>query len=110
MAETDQTTKVEITGTADTSTQPANGDQDDEGAKYLYHKNATVPQLLLAIWKRFLELIIKLLGLKGLILVLDVYLIIDGKVPAWTFLVVAGIVLGGRMGENLIDKVIGNNK
>ena len=110
MVKENQTTKIEVSGIADTSTQPSNGNGDDEGAKYLYHKNATVPQLLLAIWKRFLELIIKLLGLKGLILVLDVYLIIDGKVPAWTFLVVAGIVLGGRMSENLIDKVIGNNK
>ena len=57
-----------------------------------------------SIGKRFLELAVKLIGVKGFCLALTTGLLIWGKVDMWIYLAVVGVVVGGKLGEKLIEK------
>jgi len=67
-------------------------------------ENRTAKELWVSIWKRFLELAIKLVSLKGFCLAEATALLILGYIDQWAFLAVVGVVLGGKAAEKLVNK------
>ena len=52
--------------------------------------------LLVSIPKRFLEVIVKFLSVKGVIFVIGTWLYLTGTLPTWGWLCIAGVVIFGR--------------
>ena len=61
-------------------------------------------ELWASIWKRFLELAVKLVSVKGFCLAEITALLILGIVPWQALLLIMGAIIGGKIGEKLIDK------
>ena len=59
----------------------------------------TAKELWVSIWKRFLELAVKLVSMKGLCLAEATTLLILGYVDSWFLLSVMGVVLGVKFAE-----------
>jgi hypothetical protein len=80
-------------------------DADDAQVKALT-KDATVKKLLSGVFKRFLELLIKLIGGKGIVLIVTTYLFLVDRVPLWAWLVAVVLFIGGRYADKLLDKLV----
>jgi hypothetical protein len=97
----DQDTTI-VTPSNDVTTE----DTDEAQVKALT-KDTSVKNLLASVVKRFLELLIKLIGGKGIVLVVSTYLFLTtDKVPLWAWLVAVVLFIGGRYADKLIEKIV----
>jgi len=103
---TTSTTSVTATAT-ETTTVPVVEETDlDEQDIETYTKDKSFKSLLLAIPKRILELIIKVIGGKGAVLAIGTYLFMyTEKIPLWAWLLLVVIFIGGRYADKLIDRL-----
>ena len=83
-------------------------DPDDKDASDLItaaHNSAK--ELGIGIWKRFLELMIKLMGIKGLFFAVCTYLFLaTDKVPLWLWATSGVMMIGGTYADLFIDKIV----
>jgi hypothetical protein len=70
-------------------------------------KDESFLELLKSIPKRFLELVVKLLSMKGVVLFLTVWMLALEVIQSWGFLAVVGMVLFDRAFLKYMDKVKG---
>ena len=61
-------------------------------------------ELWASIWKRFLELAIKLVSVKGFCLALATAALCFKFIDGWMWLAVVGLVVGGKLGEKLVGR------
>ena len=80
-------------------TSSGNGD-----IKKFLTETRTAKELWVSIWKRFLETLIKLMSVKGCCLAEATALLILGLIPWQALVVVMGAIIGGKIGEQLINK------
>jgi hypothetical protein len=105
---TTSTTSV-TASVSETSTVPVveevEEDIDQENIEELT-KDKSFKNLLAAVPKRILELIIKVVGGKGAVLAVGTYLFIyTEKIPLWAWLLLVVIFIGGRYADKLIDRL-----
>ncbi|MFA4971756.1 MAG: hypothetical protein WC683_04035 [bacterium] len=67
----------------------------------------TLKELLASIPKRAAELLIKLLGFKGLIFIVATGLLYAGKIDEWGWITVAGMVIGEKAIDSVLTKFKG---
>jgi hypothetical protein len=70
-------------------------------------KDESFLELLKSIPKRLLELVVKLLSMKGVVLFLTVWMLALEVIQSWGFLAVVGMVLFDRAFLKYMDKVKG---
>jgi hypothetical protein len=81
-------------------------DIDQENIEELT-KDKSFKSLLMAVPKRILELIIKVIGGKGAVLAIGTYLFMyTEKIPLWAWLLLVVIFIGGRYADKLIDRLV----
>ena len=65
----------------------------------------TMLVLLKSIPKRLIELVIKLISVKGFVLALATWLLVMGRIESWVWYAVAVIVIGAKLGDKAISNI-----
>lgn len=93
---------------ADQDTAAVEVDDDAEDAKKIITAaNSSVKELAIGVFKRFLELVIKLVGMKGIIFSLATAFFFMGKVEWYVWAGAGLFFISSRLAERFLESKIG---